>query len=604
MAYDDLKKEIIDTQYATLKTQRKNLLEDQMQASFDAFKGKYDSDQLTKWTASEMTKWRSKVFVRATKMKVVSAVASIEDIVLQGGSLPWDIHPTAQPQTTMPFLLDEKTIEKRCENMRKKIKDTIQETNAVRPFTNSITEQAIYGWSWLKFPVLKKYERIKFTAKLPQVPFIYPDMDLAEYMRYFPSVEKFWLPSMSHPSVWDVFWDLEDFDPQGGQAIIQRIPVTPGMLRAITEEKPAFYDKAAVNTVIDKFKDASGAKEGVNPYLKDLTELKRGIEIIEYSGRVDKSLLKKAGVETSDRQGNEREILCALAGAGGEYFMIRPPKENRLPMKRRPLWISRWEYGVHEPGGIGIPENMKDAQQMINSAYRRLIDNKSLAGNLMLAGKSSNLAPGVSPNPSPGKWIELAEHVQDVRSALQWFSPPDISDGLIDLINLAERFADEEANLPKILQGETAQYQPKTAFEMAQLLKSANKTLSKVIRNKDSEHIEPYIQSLYVYFMIADTDENIKGDYACHATGFNSFMDKQVRATSLLNLLTFALANKITAFMTEIPALYREVFKTQDAERFVKSKDKIDEQGDMLLQMLTANAQVQAGVMQPGEGAL
>jgi hypothetical protein len=287
--------------------------------------------------------------------------------------------------------------------------------------------------------------------------------------------------------------------------------------------------------------------------------------------------------------------------------VVRPPKENRLPMKKRPLWISRWEAGVHEPAGVGIPENMKDSQQMINSAYRRFIDNKSLAGNLMIAGKSGNLAPGVTPNPSPGKWIELADSVTDVRQALQWFAPPDISNGLLELINLAERFADEESNLPKILQGETATYQPKTAFEMSKLVQSANKTLSKIIRNKDLEHIEPYIQSLYVYYMIASPDENIKGDYTCHATGFNSFMDKQVKASTLLNIYTFALSNPLTAMMTELPDLYNEVMRSQDAERFVKKKDKFDMQAQTIIQALTNNAQAQSmgappvGAPPPGE---
>jgi len=601
MAYEGLTKEILEIQWATLKEQKKHLLEPQMQVSWDSFKGNYNAASLKKWTESEATGWRSDVFVRLTKMKVVSATASIEDIMLQGGNLPWEVSPTENPVNAMSGIqLDEKLIEERCQNMKRKIKDTITETLAVWPFIGSIQEQSIYGWSFLSFPMLKDYERVSFEARVPEVGFIVPEELKNEQMRFFPKIEKYRLPSLVHPSVWDVYWDLEDPDPQKGQATIQRMDVSPGMLRAIAEESPHLYDMEVVNQVIGKFKDATGTTDSRNPYLATLPERKRGIVILSYYGRVEKTLLKKEGVDTVDRIGKETEILCALAGAEDDMMMIRPPKENRLPMKRRPLWISRWEHGMHEPGGIGIPENIKDAQQMVNSAYRRFIDNKSLAGNLMMAGKSGDLAPGQDRHPRPGKWFELAEHVQDVRAAIQYFSPPDIGDGLLDLINLAERFADEESNLPKILQGEMARHQPKTAFEMSKLVQSANKTLSKVIRNIDFEHVEPYIRALYTYFMIADPDENIKGDYTCKATGFNSFMDKQVKGANLLNMLTFALSNNLIMMMTEIPDLWREVAKSQDVDRFVKKNDKIDETANLVAMALQEQAQAQAMGPAPG----
>jgi hypothetical protein len=602
MIYEELGKEI-ENQFGTIKKQRERYLEPQMYASWDAFKGKYDSGVLKKWRETEGTRWRSSVFVRATKMKIVSSCAILEDIMLQSGKLPWDISPTEIPESALPneLQLPQKVIEQRCENMKRKITDTIEETYAVKPHLNAIQEKAIYGWSWLHFPVLKKYQRLKFVPQVPETDMLISEDDKISQMRFFPTVEDYWLPSIIHPSVWDVYWDLEDSNPQTGQCICVRMDISPGMFRSIVEEKPKLYDKKQMEEIIDLYKDATGTTSNRNPYLAELGETKRGIVWIKYYGKIEKKLLKRSGVETIEKEGKEQEIICELAGVEDDLKVIRIPKQNKLPLQRRPLYISRWEYSPHEPGGIGIAENVKDSQQMINSAYRHLIDNKALSGNVMFAGHSSALAPGVSKHPYPGKWYELAEGIADARTAMQQITVQDVGNGLLDLINLAERFMDEEANLPKILQGEMARHQPKTAFETQQLLQSANKTLNKVVRNTDDEHIEPYISSLYTYYMIADPNENIKGDYTCKATGFNSFMDKQIKASTLLNIYTFALSNAVTALMTDLPPMWEKILQAQDVGEFYKGKDKIDAIGDQIAMALQANAQTQATGMPPGQ---
>ena len=142
-AWEELEKEIVGNQFKVLKQQREQYLEPQMLASWDAFKGKYDSEVLSKWKQAEGTRWRSKVFVRLTKMKTLTAAASVEDIMLQSGGMPWDIHPTEEPIALMPGMqLPEDLIKERCDNMKSRIRDTIQETKAIRPFINTINEQA------------------------------------------------------------------------------------------------------------------------------------------------------------------------------------------------------------------------------------------------------------------------------------------------------------------------------------------------------------------------------------------------------------------------------------------------------------------------------
>ncbi|MEM5785849.1 MAG: hypothetical protein AAGU11_00945, partial [Syntrophobacteraceae bacterium] len=80
------------------KQERDNILEPIWRMSYDAFRGKFSSENLKRWKALEGHEWRSKIFVRLTKMKIISGVSTIEDIEFQGGSLPWEISPTPVPE--------------------------------------------------------------------------------------------------------------------------------------------------------------------------------------------------------------------------------------------------------------------------------------------------------------------------------------------------------------------------------------------------------------------------------------------------------------------------------------------------------------------------
>ena len=158
---------IVDEVFKHFQTNRRELEEGWL-LNYDAFRGKYSDASSQKWRALEGSEWRSKVFIKVTRMKVVAAVAQLYDILFQGGSiLPFDIKPTEVPRNMMGQGLDPADAAVRAENMKARITDTLQESQFDRTEMTAILEGAINGMSALKSPVIRMQDKITYDYKVP-----------------------------------------------------------------------------------------------------------------------------------------------------------------------------------------------------------------------------------------------------------------------------------------------------------------------------------------------------------------------------------------------------------------------------------------------------
>jgi len=578
--------QIKDDYFRYMKNERLDL-EDTWNLAYDAFRGMYSSGNLKKWKALEGSEWRSKVFVRLTKVKVVAAISQIEDIYFQGGKLPYNLNPTPVPETAPGFFLDPVVADQRCKRMKLRLDDLLVQGKFERKLMGALLEKAVYGMTVHKCPVIRPISRMGYELFLPQMSGInfFPNTELLhQFGRHRLNKQNIMTPTVEHPNLWDIFWDMEYENPHEGQGIVHRVKMSPGMLWQYADREG--YDKEAIKRAVKNAGENSASGDQSDPPgQRNLQKRRRNIEVIEWNGRVDKACLKDTPMEEYSQSGREVEIFTVLAGDE----IIRPPVLMINPMGIRPYNFSYWENIPHESKGVGIPENVQDSQMMVNSGVRCFIDNKAISGNVLMAGNPRNLAPGQNRSVYPGKFFELAEHIDDYRHGIQFFSPPDVGRGLMELVNLFRNFADEEANLPRLVQGESSKSDPKTAFAFSRLIMNANKQLGKVIRNTDEGLVEPDVENLYHWEMATNPDENIKGDFRANATGFSSFQDQVMRGQNLQNYLLFALSNKMLALMVKPMSFMREIAMTRDIDpdEFLVTDDEFEGKAAQFLSMLT-----------------
>ena len=625
MAEDKLAKYIIDDVFKWLKDERSLQLENQMRRNYDAFRGRYNSDVLKRWKSTEGNDWRSKVFVRFTKAKVIAGYSAKTALMLQGGTIPWDLKPTQIPENFQGMALPMEEAKRRCSLMKGKIKDNLDEANADRPFLTSCLEDTLYGWSWLHVPILRPKISVAPRFTVPGLSGLYVPPDVAmQYGRFSLEPTRIMVPQIENPSVWNVFWDLEHPDANKGQAIILREKMSPGRFEDLKSELMG-ADKEAIDKILEGYNstsddagDSGTVDDSEGPIAEKFGKSRRSIPTYLYYGRVPVKYLKeyaKKGGKKSEINGldqakdhREAEIVCLVAEGRGSSDPVIISKPVLNPFPYRPMKLAQNHELPGEASGVGVPEDCEDSQMIINGLTRAMLDNKALASNLMMVTNASKLAPGQDFSLYPGKQFKTFEGVQDVRTAVDFFSPQDITGNTPALIEMFRSFMDEEGGVSR---NQSAQVigQKKTATEIANVAEAANMMQGMIIRNKDEGQIEPMITGLYHYHMLADPDESIKGDFMPSATGFQSYKDRAVRGKVLMQMLQFSISNSFTAQFTKVLPFLREICKTADIDpdNFYPSDEELGQASDMLAKMLPQGAQGQTqgqpGQVSPQPGA-
>ena len=287
---DRLATYIIDDLVDWMMQERRNLIEEQWRANDDAFRGRYDSSTLKKWKTSEGQGWRSKVFVRLTKQKVVTGYNNLLAVMMQNGRMPWDIEPTPIPEDMAGRMLPEPEAKARCERMKKQIRDNLDECRAESRYMTAAMVMALYGMSWIRGPVLRQRKVVQRQMSVPGFGFeVSPEL-LSQYGRHTMSVETVWRPVMEVLNPWSVFWDLETSDHQEGHGVFVREMMSYGRFLDLAETPG--YDEQAIRDILSQFKDDDSGEidQSHGPYAEALLKRRRVVPVIEFFWEGSKAL--------------------------------------------------------------------------------------------------------------------------------------------------------------------------------------------------------------------------------------------------------------------------------------------------------------------------
>jgi hypothetical protein len=393
-------------------------------------------------------------------------------------------------------------------------------------------------------------------------------------------------PVIDSPSVWNMFWDLESPDYQTGQGIIFLEMMSKGRFAELIR-RPG-YDRSAGEKIVSQFEgrdEGTTDSESLGPLREEYGLRRRVIPVYTFYGRVPVKYLEDS--EAKDKVGaEEAEIYCVCAKAQTPV-VIRKPVINPLPYRQ--IFMAPWQELPHEPGGVGVPEDVEDTQMILNGLIRSMMDNKALSSNLMSVWNPRFLAAGQNKALYPGKAFETDEAVEDAGKAIHFFSPPDVTGNTPQLIELFKQLSDDESGLARIMDGSSGGTR-KTAFEMSKVTEAGNKMIGSICRNHDEKFFGPLISAFYHYHMLCGDDDAIKGDFQIAATGFQSYQDKAIRGRSLLELAQFALASDMTSRYGKWHAFLSQLAKVRDfdPDELWYSDEEISKQkqAETLAQML------------------
>lgn len=521
------------------------------------------------WKPGEASDWRSDVFIQLTRTKVVTAYSLVIDHLLHNGQIPVDLVPSPQDNIRLDEMNAENQLafEKSISQMSKRMHQQFLDSRADIQLKRNVLSACLYGETYAKMIVhtveRKNFQRLDLAGG--------GVLNQADFIRWEQQSKKIQAPGWKYVPVYTVYRDLESEDLQGSIGIMERRRVSAYELRKKIGG-PYYLDQNIKDAIAeDKLLNEYDDDQALPPNMRDKnTKSKRNIDLLLFWGRVPTHIVEafetRNGKESVDvdpyqaeDKGLETEIVAEVAGDNVIRMVRAEPGQ-------RPWCRVVWEERLDDSFGHGTADSIEDSQTIVNGAARAMLDNAALAANVILATKRRYLNTETD-EIKPGMEIEVSEEVDDVRQAIQQVVINPVIDSLVVILQTFERFADDNSNIPRILQGTVSEKQkPDTAFEVSTLQQNAGIYIGQVIRNFDDDLIEQMANWFFEYDMLDPTVQEGKGNYIAKASGYTSFASRVERQQKMLQALQLTLGSEILTFEAKPRYLLEEIYQSLDID--------------------------------------
>lgn len=252
------------------------------------------------------------------------------------------------------------------------------------------------------------------------------------------------------------------------------------------------------------------------------------MDALEFYGPVPGKHLIEWGVDDPEVTDPEKSYNVNLWMIGNKVFKA---SINPDPLGKKP-----YRKGCYEeiPGafwGNGIPDLIRDVQDMCNAAARSLNNNMGLSSGPQVAINVSRMPPGAKITQIyPWKIHQFEEPpLGSTSKPMEFFQPQSNADALIGVFTFFSGLADEYSGLPRYMAGDgNVGGAGRTASGLASLMSNANRLMKQVMAAVDRINTD-VLETLHSYLMQFEFDRfpELEGDIRIVAKGAASVMARE-----------------------------------------------------------------------------
>ena len=555
------------------------------QEAYDAYRAKYPS-HINK--ANELANERG-IFVNQTRRKVNSAKIKIGTLLFEDGEVPFAITPSKKPRffppdievpPDRPDILQDHLLT-RAKSMEDMIRDVLKKTSYNDEITHSIHEMCLYGTGCTKGITLTRRNFPMYSSVRTPEEMVEIESQLEEEL----------VPAVKYISIWNVFPSPEASSTEDADYVIQRNFLSPIQLRAMARAGEGYLMEVVEEIISGDEGRIHGYDESQHPKKFDETSSRqiKNIEVLEFWGRLDGSDLEgHLPIEAGDIRQSLPVVVTVI---GDKVIKIQEnPFDDTLPFH-----FCYWQKNPESCWGDGIYYAIRDVQAILNFSYAMMIEGKSLSAAPMTVIDPNSFEPGTDTEQVyPGKQFRVKPGAS-VRDAFMPVQIPDVTNGLLQLIQQLEREADLDSGQTSIGYGDMSPAQTKTATGMSILNSNANRQTADVVRSV-SKMITQNIQAIYRWLMVDSPDMSIKGDYEAISTGYEQYIAKEVHNTQLINFLqTIGSLPQLQQYI-KYEAFSRPLLRAfnLDPEKVMKTEEQVAQEMQQQTQAMQQQQQQQA----------
>lgn len=564
---------------------------------------------------------KSRVFVKITKVKVLSAYGQLVEVLFGSHKFPLTIEPSELPDgvaQSVHLIVNPQIAEQMPEDSAKKnapVGYRFKDTGEVLPINlseNDLNNKFGYLKDFIEplegqiregegkdpkntvtfHPALvaakkmeKKihdqlqesqadkhlrhtaFEMALFGTGIMKGPFVvdkeYPNWEVTEgpngpKSKYKPLIKT--VPMFESVGIWDFYPDPEAENMESCEYNFQRHKLSSAQLRDLAS-RPYFRENQIEGLIED---GPNYVREWWEHELDDSETDESGTsrwEVLEFWGYSDTEDLIEYGIKVPRSLKKQRQIACNIWFSGNRVIraVLNPYKPAKIPYYAVPYELNPYSFF-----GVGVAENMNDSQMLINGFMRMAVDNQALSGNLIFEVDATNLAPGQDLSVYPGKVFVRESGAPG--QAIFGTEFPNVAKQNMELFAQARMLADESTGIPSYAHGQTnVQNAGRTASGISMLMNASAGSIRTVVKNLDDYLLRPLGKAIFSFNMQFDPDTEIKGDLEVKAKGTESLMANEVRSQRLMQFLG-VVANPQLAPFAKLDKIVREIAKSLELD--------------------------------------
>ena len=488
--------------------------------------------------------------------------SSVQDNFLGGLREKYEEAELSEGPAKLPEFPQIKPAQIAARQLNKLIEDQLDESNANVILRNSIFESCLLGTGIIKGPFTfnKTLHRYNMSGN-------------GNAREYAPEIVK--VPRIEFCSVWDFYPDPNARSMDECEYVIHRHRLNRQQFKDLINRP--FFSKEKIEECLQMGGNYTKQSWETDLELENNTYgdiEKYRYEVLEYWGTIDALTAREYGLEIDSAIEDNQDIQVNVWTVRGKVIRI---VENPFKPFRIPYQAFNYEKNPYQFFGIGVPENMDDAQSIMNGHARMAIDNLALAGNLVFDIDESALVNNQSMEVFPGKIFKRQAGVPG--QAIYGIKFPNTAPENMQMFDKFRQLADESTGIPSYSHGQTGvQSMTRTASGMSMLMGAASLNIKTVIKNIDDSLIKPLGESMFQWNMqFYEGELPIIGDFEIKATGSSSLMRKEVRSQRLTMFLQTIQNPQIAPFV-RISEVIKELAYSLDLDpdEILNSKDEAE----------------------------
>lgn len=297
------------------------------------------------------------------------------------------------------------------------------------------------------------------------------------------------------------------------------------------------------------------------------------MDALEFYGAVPGHLLIEWGVDDPQVDDPDKPYNVNLWLIGR---VVIKASINPDPLGKKPYRKACYETIPGAFYGNGIPDLIRDCQDVCNATARAMVNNLGIASGPQVAVNTSRIPPGEKVTQMyPWKiWQFESDPLGSAVPPVDFFQPQSNAQELLAIFNQFSNQADEYSGLPKYMSGDgRVGGAGRTASGLASLMGNANRLMKSVMRSIDWI-VTDVLQSLHQYLMQYEFDRypELEGDVRIVARGAASVMAREQLALRRSEFLA-ATANPLDSQILGMEG--RKYLLTEQAKGLELDTDRI-----------------------------